>query len=66
MEEHRHEYEAYYHPDVTQKARELGIRAVELRRCKTCGREMTFVRTDGDWFPVFDYRDTREQDILMA
>jgi len=66
MEEHRHEFEAYYHPDVSQKARELGVRAVELRKCRTCGRELTLVRTDGDWFPLFIYRDADEQDILLA
>lgn len=66
MEDHKHEFEAYYHPDVSPKARELGIRAVELRTCKTCGRQMTLLRTNGDWFPLFTYRDTAEQDILMA
>ncbi len=63
---HKHEYESYYHPTVTPEARELGIKAVELRRCKGCEAEMTFVLTDGEWFPLFEYTEPDEQDILMA
>ena len=63
---HKHEYESYYHPTVTPGARELGIKAVELRRCKTCEAEMTFVLTDDEWFPLFEYTAPDEQDILMA
>lgn len=62
----KHEYEAYYHPAASKKAKELGIKAVELRRCTKCEREMTFVRTDSEWIPLFEYKEGDEQDILMA
>ncbi len=63
---HKHEFEAYFHPYVTDKARGLGIKSVELRKCKGCGKEMTVVLTDKEWFPLFEYRDSDEQDILLA
>jgi hypothetical protein len=66
MKEHHHDYEAYYHPNVTPKARELGIKAVELRKCKLCDKELTFILTDTDWFPLFEYKEADEQDILLA
>jgi hypothetical protein len=64
--EHKHEYEAYYHPYVSKQAKELGIKAVELRKCTKCEREMTFVLTNDEWIPLFEYKEGDEQDILMA
>jgi len=64
--EHKHEYEAYYHPVVSEEAKELGIKAVELRKCTKCDKEMTFIRADDDWVPLFEYKEGDKQDILMA
>jgi hypothetical protein len=32
---HRHEYEAVYHPGLSSAAKTLGIKAAEMRKCKT-------------------------------
>jgi hypothetical protein len=66
MKEHNHNYEAYYHPNLSPKARELGIKAVELRKCTLCDKELTFILTDSEWFPLFEYKEANEQDILLA
>ncbi len=66
MEKHNHNYEAYYHPSLTVKARKLGIKAVELRKCTLCEREFTFILTGSEWFPLFEYKEANEQDILLA
>lgn len=66
MANHRHDYEPVFHPTLTPRARELGIKAAEVRKCKSCQREMPFVSTDGEWFPLFEDREYDERDILLA
>jgi hypothetical protein len=63
---HKHDYEPVYHPSLTPEARELGIRAAEIRKCKTCQKETPFVLTKADWFPLFEDREYDERDILLA
>lgn len=64
--EHKHDYEAYYHPSVTPELGELGIKAGELRKCRTCEKVMPFVETKDGWFPLFTEKALDEQDILLA
>jgi hypothetical protein len=63
---HKHDYEPVYHPSLAPGARELGIKAAEIRKCKTCQKEMPFVLVKDDWFPLFEDREYDERDILMA
>ncbi len=63
---HRHEYEAVYHPNLSSAAKTLGIKAVEMRKCKTCQKEMPFVMIKKEWFPLFEDPDSADQGILMA
>lgn len=63
---HTHDYEAYLHPELTEEAKALGIKAVELRKCKACGKEMTFIWTRDGWHPLFEDREAEGQDILLA
>lgn len=63
---HRHEYESVYHPIPTPEAKALGIKAAEIRKCKTCQKEMTVVLTKDEWFPLFEDQESGERDILLA
>lgn len=64
---HVHRYEPIAHPGVTSEVRDLGIQGAELRKCKTCQKEMPFVLIKkGTWVPLFDEREGSEQDILLA
>ncbi|MCI0468501.1 MAG: hypothetical protein L0Y62_00365 [Nitrospirae bacterium] len=63
---HKHEYEPVFHPTPSLKAKEIGIKAIEIRRCKTCQRELIFISSKGENFPLYEDKDTSEQDILMA
>lgn len=63
---HKHEYESIYHPSPTPEAKALGITAAEIRRCRTCRKEMTFVLTKDSWFPLFEDQKSEEQGILLA
>jgi hypothetical protein len=63
---HRHEYETVYRPGVSSEVGALGIKAAELRKCKTCDKEMTFVRIGDEWVPLFEEKEAGEQDILLA
>ncbi|GAB4389623.1 MAG: hypothetical protein Kow0025_16150 [Thermodesulfovibrionales bacterium] len=66
MENHRHDYEPVFHPSLTQEARELGLKGAEIRKCKTCGKEMPFVWIREDWVPLFEETERSEKDILLA
>lgn len=63
---HRHEYQSVYHPSPTPEAKALGIASIEIRRCTVCQREMTFVQTKSEWFPLFDDGEMEDGDILLA
>lgn len=63
---HRHEYEPSYHPALTPEAKALGIKAAEIRKCKSCGHEMTFIFIKSDWVPLFEEKEADERDILLA
>lgn len=63
---HRHEYESVYHPALTLEAKALGIKAAEIRKCKTCQKETVFVLTKNEWFPLFEDQESEERDILLA
>lgn len=63
---HRHEYESVYHPSPTVEAKALGITSAEIRKCAVCQKEMTFVFTKGQWFPLFEEGESGEKDILLA
>ncbi len=64
--EHRHEYEAIYHPNPSVPAKAIGIKAAEMRRCKTCLKEMPFVRIKNGWEPLFEDAESGDQGILLA
>jgi|GEM_PF-820296 hypothetical protein len=64
--EHKHQYEPEYHPGVSSQARALGIRAIEVRRCKLCQKQMVFVQVDNEWLPLFEDRELSAEDILLA
>jgi hypothetical protein len=66
MQQHKHEYEAVFHPALSAEARELGITGAEIRRCKACPKEMTFVLVRERWFPLFEEKEADEKDILLA
>lgn len=63
--DHTHEYETDHRLGLTPEAEALGLRAAEVRKCKTCGHENTFVFKD-KWFPLFDEAGREGKDILMA
>ncbi len=63
---HKHEYETTYHPSPSSKARILGIEAAEIRKCKTCRQEMTFVFVRNEWFAMFEDQAFEEQGVLLA
>lgn len=64
---HTHRYETISHHGITSELMDLGIKAAEIRKCKTCHKEMPFVLIHKDeWFPLFDDRESDEQDILLA
>ncbi len=63
---HKHEFEIVSHPGLTPQARVLGIRNAEIRKCTTCKKELTFIETKEGWFPLFEDRESGEQDILLA
>lgn len=64
--EHRHEYEAVYHPNPSAPAKTIGIKAAEMRRCKTCLKEMPFVMIKNSWIPLFEDSESGDQGILLA
>jgi hypothetical protein len=63
---HKHDYETIYHPSPAPKARALGIEAAEIRRCKTCQKEMTFVFVRNEWFSLFEDLPFEDQGVLLA
>jgi len=63
---HKHEYESVYHPSPTAEVKALGIREAEIRRCKTCNKEIILVLTKDGWFPLLDDHKPDEHDILLA
>ncbi len=63
---HRHEYEPVYHPNPTAEMKAIGIKAIELRKCKTCNGEMTFVLTKDGLFRLFEEMESSEKDVLLA
>jgi hypothetical protein len=64
--EHRHEYEAVYHPNPSAAAKTIGIKAAEMRKCKTCQKEMPFVMIRDHWVPLFEDTESGDQGILLA
>jgi hypothetical protein len=64
--EHKHDYDTVFRHSVTQEVANLGIKAAEVRKCKTCGHEMTFVFIKEEWVPLFEDVDREAQDILLA
>lgn len=44
----------------------LGIKAAEIRKCKTCQVEMTFVLTKDGWVQLFEDKEPDERDVLLA
>jgi hypothetical protein len=63
---HRHEYEAVFHPNLAAEMKLLGIKAAEIRKCKTCQREMTFVLTRDGWVQLFEEKESDVRDVLLA
>ncbi|MBI4684586.1 MAG: hypothetical protein HY755_05260 [Nitrospirae bacterium] len=64
---HVHKYESISHHSITSELMELGIEAAEIRRCKTCQKEIPFLLTrKGKWHPLFQDAESNEQDILLA
>lgn len=63
---HKHEFEAVYHPTPTAEAKALGVKSAEIRKCKTCDKEMIFVLAKNKWFPLFEYQEPEEQGVLLA
>ena len=41
-----HDYETIYEPGLTEKSKGLGITGMEVRRCKKCRYENTYVYTN--------------------
>lgn len=63
---HVHDFEPFHHPELTAEAKALGIKAAELRRCRGCQKEMTFIWLKEGWFPLFKDKESDEQEILLA
>jgi len=63
---HRHEYEPIFHPNPAAEMKALGIKAAEIRKCRTCQVEMTFVLTKDGWFQFFEDKEADERDVLLA
>ncbi len=63
---HRHEYEPVYHPNPTAEMKALGIKAIELRKCRICREEMTFILTKDGLFKLFEEAVSDEKDVLLA
>lgn len=64
---HAHKYEPIYHPGLTSEAKELGMKAAEIKKCTVCQKEMTFVLTKNEkWIPLFEDKEPDTQDILLA
>jgi hypothetical protein len=63
---HEHEYEPVFHPTPTPEMKALGIKAIELRQCRTCKAEMTYVLTKDGLFKLFEEMETSEKDVLLA
>jgi len=64
--EHKHQYETIFRHAVTPRPAELGIKGAEIRRCTQCSKEMTFVFIKDAWVPLFEDKESAEQDILLA
>ncbi len=41
-----HDYETIYKPGLADMTKELGITSLEVRQCKKCGYENTYVYTN--------------------
>ncbi len=63
---HTHEYESTYHPSPTAEAKALGITAAEIRKCKICKQEMTFVQLKNNWVPLFEDQEFEDQGVLLS
>ncbi len=63
---HEHEYESVYHPSLIAEAKALGIAAAEIRRCKICKQEMTFIFLKNEWLPLFEDEAFEKQGVLLA
>ena len=63
---HRHEYESVSHPSPSTKAKTLGIKETEIRKCRVCQKEMPFVMIKKEWVPLFEDPDSSDEGILMA
>mgnify|MGYP001568967397 FL=1 len=64
---HIHKYKTEAHLGINPRLIEMGVQSAEIRKCRTCHKEMTFVQIrEGDWLPLLDDRETDEQDILLA
>ena len=60
---HKHEYETIHELGLEPSARDMGIESAEIRRCKSCDKEMTFILKDKAWLPLFKW--TPEQRIEL-
>jgi hypothetical protein len=63
---HEHEYEPVYHPNPTSEMKALGIKAIELRKCRTCQAEMTYILTKDGLFKLYEEIEPDEKDVLLA
>ena len=63
---HKHEYETVERHAVSAEAREKGVEAAEIRKCKGCGHEAVFLHVKGDWVLLYDETQQSEKDILLA
>ncbi|MEW5745845.1 MAG: hypothetical protein AB1805_10480 [Nitrospirota bacterium] len=64
---HEHHFEPVSHHGITSEVMDLGIHAAEIRKCTKCDKQAVFIQTKkGEWFPLFDERETEAKDILMA
>lgn len=67
MKRHIHTFETVTHHGVSDEARENGIQAAEVRRCKKCEKEVLFLENKkGLWFPLFEEEGSNEREILLA
>ncbi len=63
---HTHEYEPIYHPTLIAEVKALGMEAAEIRKCRTCKQEMTFIFLNNQWLPLFEDRTFEQQGVLLA